>query len=359
MNPILQPGVKSDRQTKEATLALEAANTLEQQSRNALEQTLQILIIAIPVVTAGLVLSSVRILNNIVRSMRKLINATEELAKGNYEAPLDIHAEDEIGTLASRFHEMRNELKNKERIKDEFLRMASHELRTPIQPILSYAELGRANKISKDIAFDEIVTHAKRLKRLTSDMLDVAKFDGGTIKYTVETIKINEVIAQAVSSAVATLRTNVKLSIQSDLKATEGLDLPADSDRIMQVVSNILNNSIKFTESGTVKVTTSMEKKTNEAAVEITDTGRGIPDDMLAHMFKKFVTTNDKVGDNQGTGLGLYFVAKIVEAHGGRVWARNNANGCGATIGFALPVRDKANKPMTVNTSRMVINPST
>lgn len=225
------------------------------------------------------------------------------------------------------------ELKHRDRLKDEFISIASHELRSPIQPILGFAELAKRGRINQNEAWDGILRHSQRLQKLANDILDVSRIESNDLTYEMEKFKINEVIRDVINSAQVNL--NGLVSIESRLD--KDVEIEADKDRIIQVLSNIIDNAIKFTKKGAIKVETSIFPETNKIQIKISDTGGGIPSDILPQLFDKFVTKSVDYGDHHGTGLGLFISKAIVTAHKGEIFVYNNDEG-GATIAIVLPI---------------------
>jgi signal transduction histidine kinase len=235
----------------------------------------------------------------------------------------------------------------------EFINIAAHELRTPAQSVLGYAELMRENALDKQAMIGEsieeieaIYRDAIRLQKLTNDILDVSRIESQTLKLDKEVFNLNELIQRIVQDYKSYLRrhsnsmSNKKSPVQ--LFGYTGdceLIVEADRDRINQSISNLINNAIKFTsqEGGTISVIA--EKRNNkdesgqEVIIAIKDTREGIHPEIIPRLFTKFASRS-----NSGTGLGLYISKSIVEAHGGRIWAENNSDGMGATFSFSLPM---------------------
>ncbi|MFL6376048.1 MAG: ATP-binding protein [Nitrososphaeraceae archaeon] len=245
-------------------------------------------------------------------------------------------------------------LKKSDKMKDEFINVAAHELRTPIQPILSLTEVLRSKvkDIHEQELMDVVIRNAKRLQRLTEDILDVTKIESGSLNLKKEFFNLNDVITNSIDDLIANV---VKKNQQGDLiklsYRPHDIFIEADKARITQVISNILSNAIKFTEATVNKesgkergiININAEKHDNLAIVSVKDTGTGIDPDVFPRLFTKFVMKSDK-----GTGLGLYISKSIVEAHGGKIWAENNNDDGneGATFTFTLPRSEKreANK---------------
>ena len=220
----------------------------------------------------------------------------------------------------------------------EFINVAAHELRTPIMPILGEAEL-----IENDISDNEfasvskeqissIIRNAKRLDRLAADILDVTNIEGKSLKLNKSTIDIDEILSELVREYSRRIENdhakNKKLSIFYE---PIHVRIFADRYRITQVISNIINNAIKFTEQGTITIEGIVNS--SELTVRITDTGKGIDNEIINRLFDKFVSRSE-----QGTGLGLFISKNIIESHGGKIIGFNNENGVGATFVFTLPL---------------------
>lgn len=238
----------------------------------------------------------------------------------------------------------------------EFINIAAHELRNPIQPILSITEVLQRN--AKDAQqsklLDITIRNAKRLRQLTEDVLDVSRIESNLLQLKKEQFNLTEMIINCISDfrnqikneeRDGKLRLEALFSMHQDANKKEvdkeGILIEADRNRFYQVVSNLLNNAVKFTKEGTISVNVMMKKireendnNHKEIIVSISDTGRGIDPEILPRIFSKFVTKSE----TGGTGLGLYISKSIIEAHSGRMWAENNKNGeKGATFYFTLP----------------------
>jgi signal transduction histidine kinase len=236
-------------------------------------------------------------------------------------------------------------LKESDNMKNEFINVAAHELRTPIQPILGLTEVLRSKirEPQQQELLDITIRNAKRLQRLTDDILDVTKIESKSLNLNKEFFNLNDIITNAIEDIIAKIAKKshhanlIKLAYQP-----HDIFLEADKARITQVVSNILSNAVKFTETnineeerGVINI--SAERVDGQAIVSIKDTGAGIDPEIMPRLFEKFASKS-----YQGTGLGLYISKSIVEAHGGKIWAENNNKDCkgagGATFRFSLPI---------------------
>ncbi len=232
--------------------------------------------------------------------------------------------------------ELYEKLKGNEKMQKEFINIAAHELRTPTQAILGYAELiqGQDSNVNKDEALSKIVKNAERLQRLTEDILDVTRIESQTLKLDKRKFDLRDMAANVLDDYRDRIQNgeNVKLVLLSPDKPAS---IVADKGRISQVLSNLVGNALKFTKSGTVSVSIEEVKNDDykkEFIAAVKDTGTGIDSDIVPQLFTKFVSKSQT-----GTGLGLFISKSIVEAHGGRIWAENNPDGKGAVFRFSLP----------------------
>ena len=220
----------------------------------------------------------------------------------------------------------------------EFINVAAHELRTPIMPILGEAELIEndiSNNESATISREQIssiIRNAKRLDRLAADILDVTNIEGKSLKLNKTTFDIDEILSQLVTEYSRQIEKDVAKNKKVKI-SYEPLDVMilADNYRITQVISNIINNAIKFTYQGIITIIGN--KDSAELTIKISDTGKGIDNEIINRLFDKFVSRSE-----QGTGLGLFISKNIIEAHGGRIIGFNNENGIGATFVIVLPL---------------------
>ena len=227
------------------------------------------------------------------------------------------------------------QLKANDKMQKEFINIAAHELRTPIQPIIGLIQV-LCNKIkdSEHLELLEVVIkNARRLQRLTEDILDVTKIESQSLNLRNEKLNLNDMVAMALEDYRDEMgKTNHKLKLVYEDKENDNpLIVEADKNRLFQVLDNLLTNAVKFTKEGAISI--SIEKKGTQALVSIKDSGTGIDPEIYSKLFDKFTTIS-----HQGTGLGLYISKSIIEAHGGRIWAENNAEGKGATFSFSLPI---------------------
>ena len=234
------------------------------------------------------------------------------------------------------------ELKRADKMQKEFINVAAHELRTPIQPILILIDIllsKKGNVPHHEEMLNVIHRNAKRLQRVTENILDVTKIESDSLDLKKEIFDLNESIMSVLAEYGNRVRKVNQVEITSTSK--DGCIVQADKLRIAQVISNLLNNAIKFTLEGTIVISSEKIKNDNKKPVAmfcIKDTGIGIHPEVHSKLFSKFASKS--VG---GIGLGLYLCKSIIDAHGGRIWAENNANGKGARFFFTLPLPNEIN----------------
>jgi two-component system, OmpR family, sensor histidine kinase VicK len=235
--------------------------------------------------------------------------------------------------------ELYEKLEAHDKMQKEFINVAAHELRTPTQAILGYSELLQND--SGEYAADmlkSLTRNAYRLQSLITDILDVAKIEAGTLNLERENLNLTDLITTAIEEVKNQVKTSgkrIEISyVHKQIREAQEMNdliVDVDKDRILQVLSNLLGNALKFTKEGKIAVTT--EKVNNEVIVKVKDSGSGIDREIFLKLFEKFASKSEK-----GTGLGLFISKNITEAHGGRIWAENNPDGIGATFTFTLPI---------------------
>jgi signal transduction histidine kinase len=356
-------------------------------------------IISFLIIIASLVLGK-----SITKPIINLRNASKEIANGNLDVKLKEidnftlskntggESKDEIKDLAFQFDKMRQnirstntnlqelihqktkdlekvveELKEKEihlieankklqlldKLKNDFINIAAHELRTPTQAILTFADLLPSYPDKKEI-IETIQRNARRLKRLIRDILDVTKIESQKLVLRKEIFNVTDLVY----SIIEEYREQIKKSpLSKNIKFyflfpnEKDLFVYADKERITQVISNLLDNSIKFIEdegsiyisikkisrSERIKYITDLNRE-DQVIISIRDTGTGILEEIYPKLFTKFATKSIT-----GTGLGLYISKSIIEAHGGQIWAENNDKDKGAKFSLKLPLIEREN----------------
>ena len=234
-----------------------------------------------------------------------------------------------------------------------FINIAAHELRTPSQAILGYAGIAKrdpAYKEDKEGYLHGIYRNAFRLDKLIKNILDVTQIEGDILQLDKQRFNLNDVLSSVIQDTQTHILENnskIQLSLSLDISSSavaekydDLISVEADRERITQVLYNLLDNAIKFSEEGIISV--AVERKRNNEdnddakeviVISVKDTGSGIHPEIMPKLFSKFASKSFS-----GTGLGLYISKGIVEAHGGKIWAENNTDGKGASFSFSLPL---------------------
>ncbi|MEI8232107.1 MAG: PAS domain-containing sensor histidine kinase, partial [bacterium] len=239
--------------------------------------------------------------------------------------------------------ETENKLKEIDKLKDDFLSVTTHELKTPLMPIKSQTQLllsGDYGEISEKqkMAVEMILRNEELLNTLTNELLDITKIKSNKLKLTLENIDINLLLADIVKDQGDLAK---KKSITCSILPTNKIGMiMADKFRLTQVITNLLNNAIKFTpEHGSIEI--AVKLLNNELVITIKDTGIGISPENLGKLFVPFFQIEGSVERRyRGTGLGLAICKGIVEAHGGMIWVKSDGLGKGSTFGFSLPINN-------------------
>ena len=231
------------------------------------------------------------------------------------------------------------ELKINDKMQKEFINIASHEIKTPVQAILTFSQLLPIYPERQTEFTQAIHRNSLRLQRLSNDILDVAKIESGGLSLNKEIFNINNLVSNIIDDYRSLLiNDNYKVKLYY-MPFQEPVLVNADKERISEVVSNLLSNAIKFTKEGEIFVSVerieNILNKETFALVTVRDTGEGVDNDILPNLFSKFVTKSF-----EGLGLGLYISKNIVESHGGKIWVINNNNhgNSGAIFYFKLPI---------------------
>lgn len=267
--------------------------------------TLQAVIIA----SAGIISLALGYFLNLINKdlIREVIRKTKSLQKAN------------------------NKLERINVLKDDFINIASHELKSPLHPLYGFVELAQSGDIDMREALEGISKQARQLEEVANRILDIGRIDNGILQLSYEKFNISDLLLEIVSS----YRTNEKIQIKTNFE--KEIELEADRVRMGQVIRNLINNALKFTENGIIQVSAQQNLEKNLVEVAISDSGSGIHPDILPNLFKKFATRGPKTESWKGNGLGLYLCRGIINAHGGHIIAYNNKE-LGATIKFTIPI---------------------
>ncbi len=286
-----------------------------------LEAILTIITVVVIVVLIGTI-AILRVSVNISNPIKEISEYAKSIGKGIEVPDINIDTGDEIAMLGNSFNEMKNEIQKTEQMRKEIVANVSHELRTPLTSIIGFIKGIIDGVIEKEdekkylnIAYEE----AKRLKDLTTDIVDVAKLESGSVKLNKEEFILNE-LAKTVYIELEELVKEKNLEFILEEKSKR-INVFADRARIKQVLINVLNNSIKFTEKGSISI--SIESVGKSAKIVIEDTGIGIQKDKTQYIFNKFFTANEYGDATKGAGLGLNIVKNIIDMHEGSIYIQS------------------------------------
>lgn len=216
------------------------------------------------------------------------------------------------------------------RKQNEFINIAAHEMKVHIQTILTFSEVLSKQEEKNQRYVEPILRNARKLQSISRNLLDLSRIENQIVNLNREVFDLSGFISSTMDDVAPSLTKNYQAI--KFVKPQSGVLVNADKDKMGQVICNLLANAIKFTASGTISVNVEKSTRKNEVIVSVKDSGLGINPRVLPMLFSKFVSTSP-----DGLGLGLFITKNIIEAHGGRVWAKNN-NGKGATFSFTLPI---------------------
>jgi signal transduction histidine kinase len=272
---------------------------------------------------------------------QEISKATDELKKSNE----DVYKKNvELARLGESLSVANDKLKSLDKLKDEFLSLASHELRTPMTAIKSYLWMvlnGQGGKITEKQAtyINRAYNSTSHLIKLVNDMLDVSRIESGRITLSIVPTKLIQLVDDAVAE-ITPRATELEIDIIVVPHLTLLPSVLADYDKIKEVLINLLGNALKFTPKKG-KITISISKKDEFIETSISDTGVGIKSEDIHRLFQKFIMVGGseaKALNTQGTGLGLYLCKSIVELHGGKIWVKSDGIGKGTSFTFSLPI---------------------
>jgi signal transduction histidine kinase len=304
----------------------------------------------------------------------KWIRLSEEVKRRGKELE---EANIELETTNKQLSVSNEQLKIREKAQQEFINIAAHELRTPIQPIIGLSEVLRSKNTEghpqhpqHGPILDVIIRNAKRLQKLSQVILDITRIESGLLTLNKERFDLQRVIINTIDDyrnhiRSSNLNVEIVCGINKDEETTRdgggvagrqqqqeqllhkqiinqnntpAILIEADKVRIMQVIDNLLSNALKFTKEGTISLSVESNDK-RQVVISVKDNGQGIDPNILPRLFTKFATKSEF----GGTGLGLFISKNIIEAHGGKIWAENNPNEKGATFYFSLPLVKPSN----------------
>jgi len=261
----------------------------------------------------------------LIRSVKKEVKQREEMEK-----------------LTKELEKANEKLKKLDAMKDEFISIASHQLRTPLTVIKGYlsmimeGDFGRVVVKQKE-PMEKITESSNRLVQLVENMLNVSRIESGRLKFNFVDIQLENLVKSVVDELEPRAKLKL-LRLNYEMPPSPLSKIKIDEEKIRQVVINLIENSIKYTNQGSVNVSLKQNGKTMEFSVS--DTGAGIKSEDLPKLFQKFSRGTGSTASVDGTGLGLYVARQMVEAHKGRIWAESKGEGTGSKFSFSLPIKE-------------------
>lgn len=296
--------------------------------------------------------------HGVSRSLRKLTQELRYIGEGQFGRSVEVRAPKEIDDLAQSFNWMAGRLAELDNMKADFIAQVSHELRTPLTAVregttLLLEEIPGPLTASQREIIEVMKSHDEKLFRLLASVLDLSKMEAGMMEYTQTPSDLALLIDRSIE-AVQLIARRKQIQLTAAFRSPLPL-LTLDEEKIQQVLDNLLLNAVKFTpEKGAIRVAAGLAENKNGhkswVEVRVTDTGRGIPPEELERIFTKFYQSpNARTEYQRGAGLGLAIAQRIIEAHGGKIWAQSQVEQ-GSTFVFTLPVEqqreDKQIKPL-------------
>ncbi len=353
----LEERLRAELLVKSQTMVSNASRLMDISLAHLLDiqqRTMFFIMISVAILAGTILFVLVVLARSIIGPVLLLQKGAEIIGTGNLMHKIKIKSKDEIGDLALSFNKMTatlrksyfrleqkiEELRELDKLKDNFLNTTSHELKTPLIPIKSQLQLllaedyGELNKEQKK-SLEMVLRNEERLDKLVSDVLDISRIRSKKLKLTPEKFSLPKIIQNTVEEMKPEAR---EKEIDLTTKLADLPEITADPGRISQVVGNLVNNAIKFTpEKG--KITIEAEKGKKEVIVKVIDTGVGISPKNLKKLFTPFFQLESGLARKHGgTGLGLVICEGIVEAHEGKIWAESPGEGKGSTFTFTLPI---------------------
>jgi signal transduction histidine kinase len=261
------------------------------------------------------------------RANAKLVGQHDDLQKIN----------EELSSKNIELSQANERLQKLDKMKSDFILIAAHELRTPIQPILGSIQVAKRGLLSSEEAWESIEVEAKRLSNVANYILDVGKIESGTFICEMKPIAVKSLIEGVISSS-SKLASGEDVIIITKEVDDDDMMIKGDKQRLLQAFGNIVGNAARFAKNGTITIKAKPNTEKNLVEIRIIDDGPGIPAEIMPLLFSKFVTKTQE--NERGTGLGLFITKSIIEVHGGIITASNNSanGGKGATFTISLPM---------------------
>lgn len=275
---------------------------------------------------------------SVIAPIQALSEATQRISQGGYEERVPVSGEDELAQLAMRFNAMAQKLNETESMRRQLIGDVSHELRTPLTAIKGSME-GLIDGVlpASNETYQEIHAEADRLSRLVDDLQELSRVEARAYSLNLQSLNVSalmQTVAKRLTSQAESKHITLDIQLPPNLPAVRG-----DEDRTIQILTNLTGNALQYTlEGGRVSLSTQLVG--DAVQFSVSDTGVGIPNEHLAHIFDRFYRV-DKSRSRQaggGSGIGLTIARALVEAQGGKIWAESAGEAQGSMFCFTLPV---------------------
>lgn len=305
-------------------------------SMEKVDKQIKLIIIALVIISFLIMIflfsTGLYFVRSIVVPVREVSATARQISRGDFDIRLEKKKDDELGELCDSVNDMANELKASEQMKNDFISSISHELRTPLTSIKGWAETLN-DYVDNDISqrgISIIVNESERLTSLVEELLDFSRIQNGSLKLNIKEVALFSELDEVVYMFTNRARSEDKEIIYKE--NTQLLPIAADSSRLRQVFINIIDNALKYTDSGG-SITISSYEQSGVNNVVITDTGCGIPREHLPNIKKRFYKANQNV---RGSGIGLAVADEIITLHGGSLEI-DSQEGIGTSVKILLP----------------------
>jgi len=253
----------------------------------------------------------------------------------NYKKMIRDDGKDEIGILINTYNELMRQVDESQQKKDEFIGIASHELKTPLTSIRGYLELleGMETKDPQKMFIRKTKENAAKLEHLIKDLLDVSKINSGQLQLNFNDFNMDELITDAIDSITMSMPSSHKITREGSFK---NRIIKGDRQRMEQVLINLLSNAVKYSPDGS-EIIVKSDTTPDQLFVEVKDQGKGIPAEEQRKVFDRFYRAKNNSVHIAGFGLGLYICHDIIKRHQGKIWVESNDKG-GSSFIFSLPL---------------------
>lgn len=282
------------------------------------------------------VLLAVLITRSITRPLQTVAKAASEVAEGHYQQSIPISGPEEVRAVAQAFNSMSEKVRTEQQSQQDFLANVSHDLKTPLTSIQGYSQAIIDGIGSPQQAAQIIREESERLNRMVVELTDLTRLQAGRLSMQSSAIDLGQ-LTTAVTQRLAIMAG--EKGVELDVSAPSMPEIAGDGDRLVQVVTNLVSNAIKFTPAGG-KVTVRTQVRRGGVELSVEDTGQGIPEAELARIFERFYQVDKARGPQRGTGLGLAIVHEIIQAHGGTITVASAGENRGAMFTVWLPSPD-------------------